>query len=175
MSPLPVDCCAVADLPPPGEGDRATDLSRFRRATAKRLRANTTDAERKLWHALKNVPVEGTHFRKQVPIGPYVADFVCLAARLIIELDGGHHSRDDVAVKNRMRQDWLEAEGYRVLRFWNGEVSSNLDGVLDTIYATLHGSLADDAAPFRHQRRPRPKGVTPPRPLRGRPSPSRGG
>ena len=152
-------------------------LSRFRRRAAKRLRANTTDAERKLWRALKNVPIEGTHFRRQVSIGPYVADFACLAARLIIELDGGHHSRDDVARKDRVRQDWLEAEGYRVLRFWNAEVASNLDGVLDTIYAALHGSLADAAEPFRHARRPRCKGVTPPRRLlrSRRPSPSRGG
>jgi very-short-patch-repair endonuclease len=136
------------------------------------LRANTTEAERKLWRALKDVPVEGTHFRKQVPIGPYVADFACLAAKLIIELDGGQHNRDDVSAKDRARQQWLQAEGYRVLRFWNGEVSANLDG---TIYPALHGSLAGEAEPFRHPRRPRPKGVTPPRPLRGRPSSSRGG
>jgi very-short-patch-repair endonuclease len=69
----------------------------IRRAAAKRLRANTTPHERLLWRALKELPVDGTHFRRQAPIGPYVVDFFCPAKRMIIELDGGHHKS---AVKN---------------------------------------------------------------------------
>src|SRR6201992_1987502 len=90
-----------------------------RRAAAKKLRANTTRHERILWRALKELPTEGTHFRRQAPIGPYVVDFFCPAKRLIVELDGGHHNEDDQARRDRTRQDSLEHEGYRVIRFWN--------------------------------------------------------
>jgi len=121
-----------------------------------------TEAEHKLWRALKAVPLTGTHFRRQVPIGPYVADFGCLAARLLIEIDGGHHSEDVVAAADRKRQAWLEEEGYRVLRFWNPEITDNMDGVLDTIYAALHGGVAAEAQDFKHKRRVRPK--SPPHP-----------
>jgi len=123
-------------------------MDRFRRATAKRLRANTTEAEQTLWRALNNIPLLGSQFRRQVSIGPYVADFGCLKARLLIELDSGHHSRDDVAARDEARTRWLEAEGYRVLRFWNAELNDNLDGVLDTIYAALYGSLHSEASPL---------------------------
>jgi very-short-patch-repair endonuclease len=87
----------------------------IRRAAAKRLRANTTPHERILWRALKELPVDGTHFRRQAPIGPYVVDFFCSAKRLIIELDGGHHNDDATAAPDRERQAWLEHEGYRVV------------------------------------------------------------
>jgi len=128
------------------------------------LRRSTTDAEKALWRALKRIPVYGSHFRRQVPIGPYVADFACLKARLLIELDGGHHSKDDIACKDEARTRWLEKEGYRVVRFWNTELSENMNGVLDTIYAALYGSPQSEAVAL----------PTPPRPD-GRPSPSRGG
>jgi very-short-patch-repair endonuclease len=90
----------------------------IRRAAAKRLRANATPHERTLWRALKELPVEGTHFRRQAPIGPYVVDFFCPAGHLIIELDGGHHNDDETAKRDRERQRWLEQEVYRVVRFW---------------------------------------------------------
>ncbi|MBF9195457.1 endonuclease domain-containing protein [Microvirga terrestris] len=128
------------------------------------LRRNSTEPEQALWRALKRIPVYGTHFRRQAPIGPYIADFACLKARLLIELDGGHHSRDDVATKDETRSRWLENEGYRVVRFWNNELSENMNGVLDTIYAALYGSPQSEAVAL----------PTPPRPD-GRPSPSRGG
>ncbi|MGF9756964.1 DUF559 domain-containing protein [Microvirga sp. 0TCS3.31] len=128
------------------------------------LRQGSTDAEKALWRALKRIPVYGTHFRRQVPIGPYVADFACLKARLLVELDGSHHSHDDIATKDEIRTRWLENEGYRVVRFWNTELSENMNGVLDTIYAALYGSPQSEAAAL----------PTPPRPD-GRPSPSRGG
>ncbi|WP_245266554.1 endonuclease domain-containing protein [Bradyrhizobium sp. WSM1743] len=83
------------------------------------MRANTTPHERILWRALKNLPLEGSHFRRQAPIGPYVVDFFCPAKRLIIELDGGHHNEDDTAARDLVRQGWLEREGYSVIRFRN--------------------------------------------------------
>ena len=128
------------------------------------LRRNATDAEKALWRALKQIPVYGSHFRRQVPIGTFVADFACLKARLLIELDGGHHSQDEVAAKDEARTRWLEKEGYRVIRFWNTELSENMNGVLDTIYVGLYGSPQSEAVAL----------PTPPRPD-GRPSPSRGG
>lgn len=127
------------------------------------LRRNATDAEKALWRALKNIPVYGSHFRRQVPIGPYVADFACLKARLLIELDDGHHSEDDVAAHDERRTRWLESEGYHVIRFWNAELIENLPGVLDTIYAGLYGSPQSEALALSI---PRPD---------GRPFPSRGG
>ena len=112
----------------------------IRRAAANKLRANTTPHERILWRALKELPVDGTHFRRQAPIGPYVVDFFCPAKHLIIELDGGHHNDDENAKRDHQRQLWLEQEGYRVIRFWNSEISRDLTAVLERIYVELHGS-----------------------------------
>lgn len=125
----------------------------IRRAVAKRLRANTTPHERMLWPALKEFPVEGTHFRRQATIGPYVVDFLCPAKRLIIELDGGHHNDDAIAARDQERQAWLENEGYRVIRFWNSDVNSNLNAVLEQIYVEVHGSREAEPVPLKHHRR----------------------
>ena len=140
----------------PGKSKPGDRMSRFRRARAKQLRENATDAEHKLWCALEALPMEGSHFRRQVPIGPYVADFGCLAARLLIELDGGHHSREDIQARDAERQGWLEREGYRVLRFWNSEIKDNLPGVIETIYAALYGGTSAEPKRLVHQRRRRP-------------------
>jgi very-short-patch-repair endonuclease len=125
----------------------------IRRATAKRLRATTTPHERTLWRALKELPVEGTHFRRQAPIGPYIVDFFCPAAHLIIEIDGGHHNDDETATRDRERQLWLEQEGYRVVRFWNSEITRDLTAVLERIYVELHGSREAEVEPLKHHRR----------------------
>ncbi|MGA2290386.1 endonuclease domain-containing protein [Bradyrhizobium sp.] len=125
----------------------------IRRAAAKRLRANTTPQERTLWRALKELPVEGTHFRRQAPIGPYVVDFLCPAAYLIIELDGGHHNDDETAERDRERQRWLEREGYRVVRFWNSEIAADLTAVLERVYVELYGSREAEVGPLKHRRR----------------------
>jgi very-short-patch-repair endonuclease len=125
----------------------------IRRATAKKLRASTTTHERILWRALKELPVSGTHFRRQAPIGPYVVDFLCPAAHLVIELDGGHHNDDETAKHDRERQLWLEQEGYRVARFWNSEITSDLNAVLERIYVDLYGSRQAEANPLKHLRR----------------------
>ncbi len=125
----------------------------IRQATAKRLRANTTPHECILWRALKELPVDGTHFRRQAPIGPYVVDFFCPAAHLIIELDGGHHNEDETAKRDLERQLWLEQEGYRVVRFWNSEITADLPAVLERIYQELHGSRDAEVEPMKHRRR----------------------
>ncbi|AWL91879.2 endonuclease domain-containing protein [Bradyrhizobium ottawaense] len=124
----------------------------MRRAAAKRLRANATPHERILWRALKGLPMDGSHFRRQAPIGPYVVDFFCPAKRLIIELDGGHHNEDDTAARDLERQRWLENEGYRVIRFWNSEIGSDLTAVLERIYVELYGSREAEITPLKHRR-----------------------
>jgi len=125
----------------------------IRRAAAKRLRANTTPHERALWRALKELPVDGTHFRRQAPIGPYVVDFLCPAKRLIIELDGGHHNEDETTKRDGKRQLWLEREGYRVIRFWNSEITGDLTAVIERIYVELYGSRDAEVSPLKHRRR----------------------
>ncbi|MDD1517473.1 MULTISPECIES: endonuclease domain-containing protein [Bradyrhizobium] len=124
----------------------------IRRNAAKELRANTTPHERILWRALKELPMDGSHFRRQAPIGPYVVDFFCPAKRLIIELDGGHHNEDHTDTRDLERQRWLEHEGYRVIRFWNSEITTDLTAVMERIYVELYGSREAEATPLKHRR-----------------------
>ena len=91
---------------------------------------------------LRKLDLEGSHFRRQVPIGPYVADFACMAARLVIELDGSQHGEDRHKAHDGVRTEWLEKQGYRVLRFWNNDIAKNMDGVMETIYAAIYGSTS---------------------------------
>ncbi len=105
-----------------------------------------------LWRALKEIPLEGTHSRRQAPIGPYVVDFFCPAKRLIIELDGEHHNEEETAERDRKRQLWLEKAGYRVVRFWNSEITGDLHAVLERIYVELHGSRDAAVAAVKHRR-----------------------
>jgi adenine-specific DNA-methyltransferase len=96
-----------------------------------------TETEKTLWQELRRGKIPGTRFRRQVPIGPYVADFACLKSRLIIELDGGQHAERGGYDEQRTR--FLEAQNFRVLRFWNDVVSSEREAVLETIiWAVLH-------------------------------------
>jgi very-short-patch-repair endonuclease len=95
------------------------------------LRKRQTDAENLLWKHLRRKQLEGFKFRRQHPIGNYIVDFVCLEKQLILEIDGGQHAIE--IDKDRDRDKWLIAEGYRILRFWNNDVFENLTGVLETI------------------------------------------
>ena len=104
-------------------------------AFARRLRASLTEAENRLWYYLRDRRFRSAKFRRQVPIGPYVADFVCIAARLVVEVDGGQHS--ERAAYDTARTRFLEARGYRVMRFWNNDVMENIDGVMEVIAAAL--------------------------------------
>ncbi|GEP01067.1 endonuclease domain-containing protein [Methylobacterium haplocladii] len=107
-------------------------------ASARVLRQRLTEPDKRLWwHLRHRLPIAGTHFRRQVPIGQYVADFCCLSARLVIEVDGGGHSYDAKAADDARRTAVLEAGGYQVLRFTNGEVMREIDNVLDTIFAAI--------------------------------------
>ena len=101
---------------------------------ARTLRKNETDAERALWTALRKFKQVGLHFRKQAPIGPYVADFACHRAKLIVELDGDQHGADRNIVYDAERTAFLNFRGYRVLRFANWEVLREQRRVLDVIF-----------------------------------------
>jgi very-short-patch-repair endonuclease len=111
-----------------------TGYSRETLAKAQRLRRDMTDAERKLWSALRNRQLEGAKFRKQQPIGPFIVDFVCQEHRLVVEADGGQHAESSADLR---RTAFLESKGYRVLRFWNTDILTNLNGVADVIATEL--------------------------------------
>src|SRR5882724_8686520 len=94
---------------------------------ARALRQNMTEAEKRVWQILRLHRMRGCKFRRQVPIGRYIVDFVCHEARLIVEIDGGQH--DTWSPREAERHEFLQSAGYRILRFWNNEVLANLDGV----------------------------------------------
>jgi len=152
-----VGCRAVRKLP---------TIDQFKRATARRLRKGSTDPEVRLWRYLKRLETRGTHFRRQMPIGQFIVDFACPAARLIVEVDGSQHGEDEARLRDQLRTEWLEAEGYRVLRFWNNEVTHNINGVMDAIYVALYGSREAEPRVLKHghhTRTARSNAVTPPR------------
>jgi very-short-patch-repair endonuclease len=101
-------------------------------ATARRLRKDMTNAERTLWSLLRQRP-EGLKFRRQHPIGAYVADFACPEIGLIIELDGGQHNLPVHQLRDQRRTEWLESQGWHVLRFWNTQVFEAPDMLGDQI------------------------------------------
>ena len=115
-----------------GEGDR--HLTRV----AKLLRHEMTDAERVLWREVRAHRFAGFKFKRQEPLGLYVVDFVCYEARLIVELDGGQHANQQEADAERTR--WLESRGFRVVRFWNNDVLTNIAGLMQEIEKELNAS-----------------------------------
>jgi very-short-patch-repair endonuclease len=124
-----------------------------RTPAARRLRRDATDVERKLWQHLRRLPIDGVHFRRQAPLGPYFADFACHTTRVAIELDGGHHGDGVYAERDRDRDAYLSNQGYRVLRFWNNDVITNIDGVLSVIADVVTGKMTpptpDPSPPLR--------------------------
>jgi very-short-patch-repair endonuclease len=112
-------------------------IDSFKRSNAKRLRDNRTEAEAILWRHLRRLEIDGTHFRRQVVLGPYVADFACMARKLVIEVDGSQHGTEQGLAADAVRTRWLEAEGYRVLRFWNNDVMASTESAMEAIYDAL--------------------------------------
>jgi very-short-patch-repair endonuclease/type II secretory pathway component PulJ len=134
---------------------------------ARQLRRKMTDEERQVWYALRAGRLGGFKFRRQSPIGPFIADFVCFDHRLIVELDGGQHAEAEGCESDRSRTAWLESRGFRLLRFWNHEVREDLDAVLETIARALGGPTASDAPALAFGRPPLPAAARPPSPARG--------
>lgn len=102
--------------------------AKLRRDRARRLRRDQTEAEGKLWEALRGCRLDGWKWRRQVPVGPFIVDFLCLEASLSVEVDGGIHA--ERADRDARRDAYLADRGLKVLRFWNGEVSGDLERVL---------------------------------------------
>ena len=98
---------------------------------SKSLRVKQTDAEKYLWSSFRNRRLKGLKFRRQVMLGHYIVDFVCLEKKVIVEVDGGHHSL--LEHYDQKRTAWLKSQGFCVLRFWNNDVLRNVYGVLDAI------------------------------------------
>ncbi len=106
---------------------------------AKSLRSHQTEAEQRLWYHLRAHRFMGLKFKRQKPIGRYIADFVCVERRLVIEIDGGQHGEQ---VEYDLRRDaWLRGQGYTVLRFWNNEVLQQMEGVLEKIQCVVEGRV----------------------------------
>ena len=123
-------------------------LSRLSSATkrnSRRLRREMSEAERRLWRELRERQLGGYKFRRQHPLGRYVLDFVCLEARFVIEVDGGQHL--ERVEDDRARSAWLEARGFRVLRFWNHEVLTHLEDVKASIWQALLSSAQPSSLP----------------------------
>ena len=116
-----------------------SSLARIRPLTtthARQLRTAMTDAERYLWRSLRLRQFDGYKFRRQHPLGHYVVDFVCVEAKLVVEVDGGQHSERQEY--DASRTEWLRQKGFRVLRFWNHEVMNDIEAVKTVIWEALH-------------------------------------
>ena len=107
--------------------------------TAKELRRNATDAEQLLWKYLKAKQLEGLKFRRQEQIGRFIADFVCYEKGVIVEADGGQHAQEKG--KDEERTEWLNSQGFTVLRFWNNEILTNIEGVVEVIRMHCKGDF----------------------------------
>ena len=114
--------------------DKAYDRSPTLRS--RELRKAPTDAEKRLWSAIRNRQLAGVRFNRQVPIGPYICDFVARSLKLVIEVDGGQHA---TSAADPGRSRFLESRGYCIIRFWNNDVLGNIDGVVSDIERVVAG------------------------------------
>ena len=134
-SPLPL---RETESPLPlREGVRGRGKSTLR---ARALRKQSTEAEKKLWQKLRRKQFQGLRFRRQYPLGPYFGDFVCLPARLVVEVDGASHTDFDQVQHDERRTHWLVSQNFHVLRFWNSDIFENIDGVIERIDAVMRES-----------------------------------
>ena len=109
------------------------------------LRRSATESEKRLWSELRNRRLQGFKFRRQMWIGSFIADFCCMEAKLVVEVDGSQHQQR--TERDRLRAAALAKEGYRVLRFWNNEVMEELEGVLTAIRAELQACVPSPSRP----------------------------
>ncbi len=119
-------------------------IPRMANRHARDMRRNMTDAERRLWSALRDRRLAGYKFRRQYPVGPFILDFACIEHLVAIEADGGQHTE---RARDQDRTRMLETEGWRVLRFWNKDVLANTDGVLETIIRELQMRAREPPSP----------------------------
>jgi very-short-patch-repair endonuclease len=112
---------------------------------AKKLRTSSTPAELALWSKIRNRQLIGLKFRRQVPIGPYIVDFICYEKRLILEIDGGQHADSS---KDQIRDAWLVSQGFQVLRFWDVDVLQNMSGTLEAIWQSATRPLTSILSRF---------------------------
>ena len=130
----------------PAAGQLMTHIAPHTRANAKRLRADATPQERLVWAGLRDLNrAFGAHFRRQAPIGPYITDFADYGRRLVIEIDGSGHGGDADVV----RDAYLAGQGFRVLRFWNSDVSGNLEGVMQVVMDAMDVTPPPRPSPTR--------------------------
>jgi len=140
-----------------GEGRVRGQVCERPRKYARDLRQAQTDAERKLWWRLRDRRLTEFKFRRQHPVGPFIADFCCTEAKLIVELDGGQHALQQNS--DTTRTGLLEAQGYRVLRFWNNEILTNPDGVLQRIALALGVNHRPSPCPLPRGERDKERGA----------------
>ena len=141
-----------------GRGSSRFNRTPVKTAKARQLRRDMTNAEHRLWSRLRGAQLGGFSFRRQHPMGPYVADFYCAKAKLVVELDGGQHSTGSNMKRGEARDIWLAGRGIRTLRFWNHEVNENIEGVLER---------TQEIAAARIGERPITRTPTQPSPLQG--------
>lgn len=126
---------------------------------SKELRKQMTDEENILWYYLRNKQLAGYKFRRQEAIDKYIVDFVCYEKKIIIELDGGQHNEDSNIKKDKFRQQYFENQGFRILRFWNNEISENIEGVLNKILNVTNSSPLAGEGRVRGQNQKSPETI----------------
>ena len=143
MSPSPL--AGEGKLSRSDSRERGRRISKLRNR-AKEMRFQPTEAERRLWQLLRAHRFSGYKFKQQVPIDFYIADFVCFARRLIIEVDGGQHAESE---HDARRDAFLRSQGFRVLRFWNNDIFENEEGVSELILSALRSRPLPNPSPAR--------------------------
>ena len=153
------------NFPPPlaGGGKQSNAMhsiawGRGKTSVSRQLRAVASDAEQKLWYFLRNKQVNGLRFRRQFPLGPFFADFVCLPARLVVEVDGSQHGDISQVAYDLRRTAWLSRNNFRVIRFWASEVMTNTNAVMEGIEAALQIPLPQRIMRGAHDPLPPPAG-----------------
>jgi very-short-patch-repair endonuclease len=116
------------------------------RTRARTLRRELTKAEQEMWNLLRDFRPRGARFRRETPIGPYIADFAWLSAKIIVEVDGNSHETDDGKRHDKQRDAWLKGQGFNVLRFDNDQILDNPDYVFVALEAVISSSLKPEGA-----------------------------